>query len=162
MTLPRRRELESEVVEQPPGVAGDNFNSTGAGLDTIADASRDCRFFRWLDDKGHSRSDIKIESRPHTESDTQQHDDIIVDFGDLVCCVDALKDSQVKEATKWKQSHMAMREEIRGLKEAALRRDLDARIMAGSLDSALWTRMKWMIAKTSEILEIQDLKIMKH
>ncbi|KAL5985060.1 hypothetical protein ACLOJK_038897, partial [Asimina triloba] len=56
------------------------------------------------------------------------HKDIVVDFEDLVCCVDALKDSQLKEATKWKQSHIAMRDEICGLKEEALR-DLDAKIM---------------------------------
>ncbi|KAL5987136.1 hypothetical protein ACLOJK_041132 [Asimina triloba] len=117
-------------MEQPTRVAGDNFNSTRAGLDTLAihvvggssgmlgtqssqagglldphvvktkgrttkrakgsleaprsgDASWDCKFFRWLDDKGHSRSDIKIESHPHTESITQQHKDIVVDFEDL-------------------------------------------------------------------------------
>ncbi|KAL5983107.1 hypothetical protein ACLOJK_017188 [Asimina triloba] len=95
----------------------------------LEDASWDCKFFRWLDDKGHSRSNIKIESHPHTDSRAEQHKDIVVYFGDLVCCVDALKDSQLKEATKWKQAHMAMRDEIHGLKETTLRRNLDARII---------------------------------
>ncbi|KAL5997537.1 hypothetical protein ACLOJK_008467 [Asimina triloba] len=62
-------------------------------------------------------------------SSVEHHKDIVVDFGDLVYCVDALKDSQLKETTKWKQAHMAMRDEIRGLKAATLRRDLDARII---------------------------------
>ncbi|KAL5997871.1 hypothetical protein ACLOJK_008803 [Asimina triloba] len=59
-------------------------------------------------------SDIKIESQAHTESSQQKHKDIVADFGDLVCCVDTLKDSQLKEATNLKQSHIAMKEDIHG------------------------------------------------
>ncbi|KAL6002398.1 hypothetical protein ACLOJK_034330 [Asimina triloba] len=80
-----------------------------------------------------SMSGVESESRVKSESSAHKTEDIVADFGNLVCCVDALKDSHLKEARKWKQSHMTMKEDIRGLKEAALRRDMEARVMKQTL-----------------------------
>ncbi|KAL5997615.1 hypothetical protein ACLOJK_008545 [Asimina triloba] len=74
-----------------------------------------CTFFRWLDEKGQSRSGVESESRVQYESSAHKHGDIVVDFRELVCCVDVLKNSHLKEATKWKQSRMTMKKDICGL-----------------------------------------------
>ncbi|KAL6005486.1 hypothetical protein ACLOJK_006053 [Asimina triloba] len=117
--LPRRRELKREVTDQPTGVAGDDFNNVGDELDNVVahmlrdsngilatqsslDASRDYRFFRRLDEKGQSRSGVESESEVQYESNTYKHGDIVMDFGELGIC---------------------------GLKEAALRRDLEVTVM---------------------------------
>ncbi|KAL5996039.1 hypothetical protein ACLOJK_026112 [Asimina triloba] len=54
---------------------------------------------------------------------------MVADFGELLHCVSALKEAHLTENADLKQKHKAMKEEIRGLKEAGLRREMEASIM---------------------------------
>ncbi|KAL5982083.1 hypothetical protein ACLOJK_016152 [Asimina triloba] len=118
-------------------VRKDNTRTLKTGEISRRDASRCCRFFRWLDEMGQSMSGVDCVSHVQSESSAHKTEDIVADFGDLVCCVDTLKNSHLKEARKWKQSHMAMKEDIRELKGAALRRDIEARVMKKTLATVI-------------------------
>ncbi|KAL5991979.1 hypothetical protein ACLOJK_012891 [Asimina triloba] len=93
------------------------------------DPSRDCNFFRWVDEGRNSRSDATTISGSDARSHIQKHEEIISDFGELLHCVTALKEAHLAETADWKQKHKALKEEVRGLKEAGLRRDMEASIM---------------------------------
>ncbi|KAL5996653.1 hypothetical protein ACLOJK_007572 [Asimina triloba] len=93
------------------------------------DPSRDCNFFRWVDEGRNSRSDGTTISGSDARSHIQKHEEIISDFGELLHCVTALKEAHLAETADWKQKHKALKEEVRGLKEAGLRRDMEASIM---------------------------------
>ncbi|KAL5993598.1 hypothetical protein ACLOJK_041847, partial [Asimina triloba] len=70
---------------------------------------------------GHDKRNCPVLSSGH------KNKDIVVDFGDLVCCVDALKDSQLKRS--YKVEAVVHSNERGHVFEAALRRDLEARVM---------------------------------
>ncbi|KAL5997428.1 hypothetical protein ACLOJK_008358 [Asimina triloba] len=93
------------------------------------DPSRNCNFFRWLDEGRNSRSDATTNSGSDARSHIQKHEKIISDFGELLHCVTALKEAHLAETVDWKLKHKALKEEVRGLKEAGLRRDMEASIM---------------------------------
>ncbi|KAL6003830.1 hypothetical protein ACLOJK_004376 [Asimina triloba] len=95
----------------------------------IKDPSRDCNFFRWLDEGRNSRSDATANSGSDARSHIQKHEEIVSNFGELLHCVTALKEAHLAETADWKQKHKALKEEVRGLKEAGLRRDMEASIM---------------------------------
>ncbi|KAL5984578.1 hypothetical protein ACLOJK_018683 [Asimina triloba] len=59
----------------------------------------------------------------------QKHEEMVTDFGELLHCVSALKEAHLTKNADLKQKYKAMKEEIRGLKEAGLRREMEASIM---------------------------------
>ncbi|KAL5975717.1 hypothetical protein ACLOJK_020043 [Asimina triloba] len=76
----------------------------------------------------NSRSEDEIDSGSNARSQTQKHEEMVTDFGELLHCVSALKEAHVTENANLKQKHKTMKEEIRGLKEARLR-EMEASIM---------------------------------
>ncbi|KAL5997161.1 hypothetical protein ACLOJK_008089 [Asimina triloba] len=154
--------MEGQESEQPTGVASDNFNIDEDELDNVTihmqggisgmlatQSSQTCilldphvvkmkgveveedeveaiemasssttsrgegalTFFRWLDEMGQSMSGVDCVSQVQSESSAHKTEDIVADFGDL--------------------------EDIRELKEAALRRDMEARVMKKTLATVI-------------------------
>ncbi|KAL6004231.1 hypothetical protein ACLOJK_004778 [Asimina triloba] len=76
-----------------------------------------------------SKSQGMLKRKSDARSHIQKHEEIISNFGELLHCVTALKEAHLAGTADWKQKHKAKEEEVCGLKEAGLRRDMEATIM---------------------------------
>ncbi|KAL6003495.1 hypothetical protein ACLOJK_023726 [Asimina triloba] len=80
-------------------------------LALLHDASRDCGFFRWLDDKTTAETTLHSEA----ESEFVQQPEIYADIEELISCVAQLKETNQTAMAKMKKKHD---KEIGQLKEA--------------------------------------------
>ncbi|KAL5990560.1 hypothetical protein ACLOJK_011462 [Asimina triloba] len=71
--------------------------------------SRSAGVLRWFDEQGGSNVGDEMVVQSEAHSYTQKHEEMAADFGDLLRCVEALKDSHHAEMFHMKQKYKALK-----------------------------------------------------